>query len=174
VFAATSAVGGPLGASTQEWATAWCSASNQFDDAYDEADDLGNELYAAARSGDGGLATLKRKLATAASAAREIALDAVDDLEAAGAPDGASGAELQSGATTALGRAAAALKKAGAKLKGFDPSDPEGSLNALRSAGSLGAAGKAEDAIDDFDAELDDVRSTDPALDDALTGAGCE
>jgi hypothetical protein len=171
--AATTFAAGPLGASSEEWAAAWCSASNDFADAYDEADDLGNELYGAARSGGSGLAALKRRLAAAASAARRVAIDAVDDLESAGVPDGASGAELQDDARTALETAAGALKKAGTKLKGFDPSDPEGTLKALRSAGSLGAAGKAEDAIDDFADELDDARATDPALDQALTDAGC-
>jgi tetratricopeptide (TPR) repeat protein len=164
---------GPLEATTAEWAATWCAAIGRFEDAYDEADELGNELYTGARSDSGGLAALKRKLATAAGAARKIATDAVDDLETVGAPDGPEGTQLQADAQAAFERAAQALKKARAKLNAFDPSDPVGTLKALRSAGSLGAAGKAEDAISDFEDALDDARAADPALDQALVQAGC-
>jgi hypothetical protein len=163
----------PVEATTADWAATSCAAIKGFEDAYDEADDLGNELYGAARSDGGGLAALKRKLAAAAGAARKIATDAVDDLETAGAPDGAGGAQLQADAQAAFKRAAQALKKARTKLDAFDPSDPLGTLKALRSAGSLGAAGKAEDALGDFEDLLDDARAGDPALDQALSQAGC-
>ena len=136
------AVASPAVASSDAWASAWCSSSTKFDDAYEKADDLGNSLYQAVMSGKGGIAALKRKLAAAATAARKAATAAASNLADAGVPATANGADLQASAVAAFEAAAKAMQQAGAKLENFDPSDPKGTVKALRASGSRGACGQ--------------------------------